>query len=398
MVMKLSTRLVAPLAVLALGASGAILLIATRPEVVTKAPEPATPLVRVTTVELRDLTLEVTTHGTVAPRTESALIPEVSGRVLEISPALVSGGFFADGDLLVRIDPRDYEVALERARASVARAASEEARAASELTRRRALAARDFASAAQLDEAVRNQAVASAALRETRAALVQAERDLARTNLHAPFAGRVRDEKVDVGQFVSRGGPIATLYAVDWAEVRLPIPDEDLAFLDLPLVWRGEQPDELGPEVRLFARFGGTEHEWKGRIVRTEGEIDARSRMVHAVARVEDPYGRTDDAERSPLAVGLFVRASIQGKTVPGVAVLPRAALRGDRQVLVIDAEGRLRFRDVEVLRALRDEVVIRAGLESGERVCVSPLETVVEGMPVRVAPDVDVAAQGGKS
>ena len=120
--------------------------------------------------------------------------------------------------------------------------------------------------------------------------------------------------------------------------------------------------------------------------------------MVHVVARVEDPYGRTGAEERTPLAVGLFVRAVIQGKLATAVAVLPRAALRGDSQVLVVDAEGRLRFRDVEILRELRDEVVILAGLSKGERVCSSPLETVVDGMQIRVAPDVDVAAPGQKS
>ncbi len=395
--MKPPIRLLVPVAVLLAGVVGAAALIATRPQVAAKPPDALVPLVRVAAIELRDLPLEVTTHGTVAPRTESALIPEVSGRVVEISPSLVSGGFFAEGDLLVRIDPRDYEIALERARAALARAESEEARARAELARRRALAERDFASAAQLEEAVRNQAVSAATVREARAALVQAERELQRTALRAAFAGRVRDENVDVGQFVSRGAPIATLYAVDWAEVRLPVPDEELAFLDLPLAWRGEQPDALGPEVRLFARFGGTEHEWLGRIVRTEGEIDARSRMVHAVARVEDPYGRSDNG-RPPLAVGLFVRAAIQGRTAPGVAVLPRAALRGASQVLVVDAEGRLRFRDVEVLRTLRDEVVIAGGLANGERVCISPLETVVDGMAVRVAPEIDVAAEGKPS
>jgi RND family efflux transporter MFP subunit len=388
-------RTIAPLGVLGLGVLGVIVLLATRPEVAPRTPDVVAPLVRVVDVELADLPLSVSTHGTVAPRTESALIPEVSGRVLEISPSLVSGGFFASGDLLIRIDPRDSEIALERARAAVARTASEEARANAELTRGRALAARDFASDAQLDDAVRNQAVAAAALREARAALVQAERDLARTSLRAPFDGRVRDESVDVGQFISRGAAVATLYAVDWAEVRLPVPDEELAFLDLPMVWRGEQADALGPEVKLFARFGGAEHEWRGRVVRTEGEIDAQSRMVHVVARVEDPYGRGADATRPPLAVGLFVRGEIQGRTAPGVAVLPRSALRADGRVLVLGDDGRLRFRDVEVLRTLRDEVVVSGGLATGERVCVSPLEMVVDGMHVRVAPEIDVAAEG---
>jgi RND family efflux transporter MFP subunit len=230
------------------------------------------------------------------------------------------------------------------------------------------------------------------------AAREQAERDLARTEVRAPFDGRVRDERVDVGQFVSRGVSVGTLYAVDFAEVRLPVPDEELAFLDLPLVWPGELPAGEGPEVRLVARFGGDEHEWLGRVVRTEGEIDPRSRMVHVVARVEDPYGRRAAAGRPPLAVGLFVQAHIRGKLARAVALLPRAALRESGQVLVVDAAGRLRFRDVDVLRAQRDEVVIRAGLADGERVSLSPLTTVVDGMRVRVAPPQSVADGGPDS
>jgi RND family efflux transporter MFP subunit len=387
-----SPKLLVPLALLALGAAGAALVIATGPQVEAKAPTVVSPLVRVAEVRLVDLPLEVTTHGTVAPRTESALVPEVAGRVIEVSPALVSGGFFGAGDLLLRIDPRDYEVALERARAAVARAKSEHSRARRELRRQQELAKHAVASEAQLDVASNAAEAAAAALREAVAAHEQAERDLGRTELRAPFDGRVREEKVDVGQFVNRGVSVGTLYAVDFAEVRLPVPDDELAYLELPLVWPGELPPGEGPEVRLVARFGGEEHEWLGRVVRTEGEIDPRSRMVHVIARVEDPYGRHGAGSRPPLAVGLFVQAHIRGKLARGVAVLPRAALRGS-QVLVVDAEGRLRLRDVDVLRAQRDEVVIRAGLAEGERVNLSPLDTVVDGMPVRVAPLASVAA-----
>jgi multidrug efflux pump subunit AcrA (membrane-fusion protein) len=167
--------------------------------------------------------------------------------------------------------------------------------------------------------------------------------------------------------------------------VRLPIPDRELAFLDLPLTYRGESLERPGPEVRLRASFAGGEHVWTGRIVRTEGEIDPRTRMVHAVAQVEDPYGRGDDPDRPPLAVGLFVEAEIEGRFVEDAIVIPGSALRDTKQVLVVDADSRLRFRDVDVLRADRHEVVIRAGLEAGERVCISPLEAVTDGMRVRV-------------
>ena len=139
------------------------------------------------------------------------------------------------------------------------------------------------------------------------------------------------------------------------------------------------------PEVILRARFAGREHRWRGHIVRTEGEIDARTRMIHAVARVEDPYGRGDEPDRPPLAVGMFVDAELQGRVVPGVIVLPRVALRGRDQVVVADDQGRLRIRRVEILKRERDSLLILGGLRSGERVCVPPPSVTVEGMEVRV-------------
>lgn len=378
--MTLSRQLLLSLAVVALAALGAAVLLVTAPETPPVQPEPAVPLVRTLAVQPRDVPLRVATHGSVEPRTESDLVPEVSGRVVWVSPALVAGGFFEEGEPLLRIEPHDYETALERARAQLARAESEAALGAREQSRQEELARRDVASAARLDDA-RNRARASgAALREARAALAQAERDLARTELRAPFAGRVREEQVDVGQFVSRAAPVARLYAVDWAEVRLPIRDEDLAWIDVPRAGAGE----AGPPVLLRARYAGEPREWWGHVERSEGEIDPRSRMVHVVARVEDPYGRRPGAAHAPLPVGLFVEAEIVGRTARGVVVLPRSALRGDDQVLVVDGEDRLRFRDVTVLRRDREEVLIRAGLAGGERVCVSALEAPVDGMRVR--------------
>jgi multidrug efflux pump subunit AcrA (membrane-fusion protein) len=134
----------------------------------------------------------------------------------------------------------------------------------------------------------------------------------------------------------------------------------------------------------LRAEFAGAEHEWEGRIVRTEGEIDPKSRMVHAVARVADPYGHTEG--RPPLAVGLFVQAEILGITVEGVAVIPRAAVRNGNQVLLVDTEDRLRFREIDILRKTQHSVIVRGGLTAGERVGVSPIAAVTDGMRVRVA------------
>jgi RND family efflux transporter MFP subunit len=381
-------KLILPLGVLAIGALGMLLLFATRPRVAVEASARLAPRVRVVTTTSETLRLSVTTHGTVSPSSESDLVPEVSGPVVRVAPSLVSGGFFERGEVLLEIDPRDYEAALERARAARVRAESEHARARKELERLRSLAEQNVASASRLDDAENAERVTGAALREAVAALGQAERDLERTKLRAPFTGRVREEHVGVGQFVNRGAALATLYATDYVEVRLPISDRELAYLDLPVMRRNGDTRDAAARVTLRADFAGAEHAWTGRVDRTEGEIDARSRMVHVVARVEAPYERDADDPRPPLAVGLFVRAEIEGREFRDVTVLPRAALHGrregERSVWVVDAADRLRSRRVDVLRSGRDEVVIRGGLAAGERVLVSPLETAVEGMAVR--------------
>ncbi len=386
-------RWILPVAVLGGGLALTLLLLATPPEVERRPAEARVPLVRVVTVETGRVPLHVTTHGTVTPRTESELVPEISGPVTWVSPALVPGGFFEQGEPLLRIDPIDFELAREQARADLARATSEAERARKELGRQRTLAERNVASAARLDDAENAGRIAEAAVRQARASLAVAERNLERSEIHAPYDGRVREEHVDVGQFVSRGAPIATLYAVDYAEVRLPVADEELAYVDLPLSFRDRVPDgQSGARVRLRAAFAGRDHVWEGRVVRTEGEIDPRSRMVHVVARVEDPYGISVEG-RPPLKVGLFVEAEIEGRVLENAAVLPREALREGNRVLVVDDEGRLHFRPVEVARVSRDRFVVSGGLADGERVCISQLPAVVEGMQVRPLAGGDGAA-----
>jgi RND family efflux transporter MFP subunit len=279
---------------------------------------------------------------------------------------------------LLRLEDSDYRSALARAAATLERAEAEQQHARYELTRMESLEARQLASRSVLENALRAHRVAEAALQEARAAHDQARRDLERTVIRAPFTGLVRHRSVDIGQFVSRGNAVATLYASADAEVRLPIADRQLAFLSLPLGFRGELPGELQPRVVLSADFGGQELRWEGRIVRTEAQIDTSSRMIHVVARVDNA------SQPAPLSVGLFVNAEIEGVLAEDVVVLPRSALREGNRVLIVDAEDRLRYREVELLRLHRDQVLVRAGLAAGERVCISPLQTAVDGMPVK--------------
>ena len=274
-------KIVAPLLVLAAGVYGAWYLVQTRPPVETRPPEVQPPLVRTLSVEPRSVQFRVEAQGTVVPRSEGALVPEISGRVILVSPSLADGAFFEEGEELLRIDPQDFELAVVRARAEVARSFHsleiEKAEAEVALREWQSLGSGQQPSALVLREP--QLAEARATLESAQAALRQAERDLERTVIRAPYAGRVRSKDVDLGQYVSRGSPLARLYSVDYAEVRLPIPDDQLAFVHLPLDYRGDSRSKPGPRVKLSADFAGRRHEWWGRIVRTEGEIDPQSRM-----------------------------------------------------------------------------------------------------------------------
>ena len=382
-------RVVLPLIIIIAGFGLAVALIATGPKLEPKAVVSLAPLVRVTTAEPIRLQMTTTTHGTVEPRTESELIPEVSGRITSISEAMVSGGFFNKNDVLLSIDPLDYAEALEQAKASLARSESELDNAQKAHKRQLDLARRDLTSDAQKDDAANRLSIAKASVREVKARLSRAERDLLRTEIRAPYDGRVRSEQVDVGQFVNRGSAIAMIYATDLSEVRLPINDEELAFIDLSLSADGIT-ENTPVTVTLKADFAGAEHAWQGEITRTEGELDPNTRMLNVIAQVENPYEQMGD--RPPLAVGLFVDAEIHGAMFDNIVVLPRVALRSENQVYIVDSAGKLRFREVDVLRIVEEEVFIQAGLAPGELVCISPLDAAIDGMPVRIPDTTDVA------
>jgi RND family efflux transporter MFP subunit len=370
--------LIYPLLVLLTAAGIATLLINSKPPAVGEDYVAPPTTVRTITALKRSEHLMVRSQGTVQPRTESQLVPEVSGRVLWVAPSLISGGAFEAGELLLRIDPDDYQNAVKRGAAVLTRARVEREHAEDELQRLKTLRSQNLAAQSQLDEADRRFQVADANYTEARINLEQAQRDLQRTEITAPYRGRVRSEKVDLGQFVSRGSAVATIYATDDAEIRLPIAPNQVSYLDISSTGQ-LQLDPPAP-VSVSGDFGRIRFIWNGELVRTEAEIDSRSRMIYGVARIKND----ELADIPPLTVGLFVQAEIRGRLVDNVIRLPRSAMRDDSQVLVVNADNRLSFRQVSVMRVEHDEVLVSKGLEDGERVCVSPLQTVVEGMLVR--------------
>ena len=372
-------RIGPPIAIIVVGFGLAAALLRTGPSISPQAPVAESPLVRAVTVQPADFEFEATARGTVMPRSETELIAEVSGRVIELSQSLVTGGFFKEDDVLLRIDPLDYEIALEQASAQVQRATSELATASKNYERQRNLSKRQSTSESLEDDARNRLQMAEAAQREARARLASAERDLERTVVKAPYDGRVRTEQVDLGQFLNRGSRLARLYAIDAAEVRLPIKDDELAFLNISL--RDGSAWEKRPSVSLSAEFAGAVHRWTGEIVRTEGELDPKTRMIQLVASVADPYR----AGTTPLPVGLFVDAVITGGVQPNIVRLPRGAMVSPSEVYIVDSSERLVRRTVNVLRSQGDFVYINDGLLRGDRVCLSRLATAMPGMKVRV-------------
>jgi len=328
----------------------------------------------------RSLNFVIHSQGSVRPRTQTTLVAQVSGIVESISEDFVAGGFFRAGEVLISIDPSDFRTALKRAEASLA---SRRAKLAEEKSRSEQ-AVKDWRNLGrageppdlvirkpQLDDALANVLAAEADLEKAR-------RDLQRTQISVPYDGLLREKRVDVGQYVTPGTQLGVSFAVDTAEVRLPLAMDDLAFLDLPSATDDETGDY--PDVILSADFGGETRTWKASLIRTEGVLDINSRVLHAVASVVDPYGLLGESRQDELRMGTYVRAEIAGRRVENVVVLPRFALRNDDTVLVANEERKLEIRKVEVVREEPRQVYITSGVKDGELVVTTTLDAPIPG------------------
>lgn len=363
---------------LLLGAAGLVALKSSKPPRQTRTPEAPIPPVQIVTVTLADQPIIIRGEGTVRPLQETQLVPQVNGKVIYTAQTFVNGGFFEAGDELLRIDPVDYELAVTLAQARV-----QDAEAEYMLALQESEAAlqewRDLNPGREAPDLVarKPQLAAAKARRDAeRADYQKALLQLARTNLKAPFSGVIAQEQVDIGQYVTPGQVLATLYGTAAAEIVVPLPNESLRWIQVPGFTSQTGPGSL---ATVRSRLAGVPQEWAAAVVRAEGQIDEKTRLVNVVVRVEKPYEK-----RPPLAVGLFVDVAIQGRLVANAALLPRAALRGSGKVWVVDAGNRLTARSVGVAHLTTEGVIIDDGLTAGERVMVSQLKTVTEGMRVR--------------
>jgi len=371
-------KIVIPIVVLLAGIAAAAVITSAR-----KAPPrvdrpPLGPLVEVLPVEVADVPVVVTGHGEVTAKVAVDIVPQVAGKVVSTHPSLVAGGFFKSGEVLIEIDPRDYELAVERAQAAVARA-----KVTLEREQAEAEVAREEWNGLHPDEDPTALVIREPQIRQAEAEYAAAEADLSvarlnleRTRLSLPFDGVVVSESVDVGQFVGNGSRLATVYGTEVVEVRVPLDSREMAWFDVPTRGGGK-----GSAAEVSVSFGGARSVWKGRVTRMEAQVDQMSRMVHVVIEVPRPY---DTSSGNPaLLPGSFVDVSIFGHTLEEVVAVPRYAVREDDRVWVF-ADGALQIRDVEVLRADRQQTLIASGLEEGDLVIVSSLDAVTEGMKVR--------------
>jgi len=357
------------------------------------------PLVEGITVHPEDIRMIVHGFGTAEPKVKVQVVPQVSGQVVECHANFVEGGFFKAGEPLVKVDPRDYELAVENAEAAVAQAdyvlKQEQSEALVARTEWRQLHG-DEKPASPLvlrEPQIKN---AQAQLQSAQAKLSRAKLDLERTAISMPFDGRVATKNVDLGQYISPGQTIATVYGTEVIEIVVPLEDNQLEWFDAPLGHTNGNGSKPGPEALITTEFAGESRSWKGTIVRTEGQIDPTSRMIQVVAEVTKPFEQKN--HNVPLTPGMFVNVEIKGKQLNNIIRVPRYAVQnGDTVWLARD--GKLHVQPVKVARHDKGFTYISSGISDGDVVITSTLDVVIDQMQIRVrlAEPADSDEEAGK-
>ncbi len=385
--MKRLFRMLLPALVLLAGVGIAASLLSTAPKTERKRPKLTTPRVEILSLQPQDYQVRVLSRGTLSPRSSSTLVAEVSGRIIQVADNFRTGGFFAAGDLLLQIDPRDYENAVIVAGATLTQKQLEldEQQALSDQAQRDWQNLNLAGEPTPLTLRTPQRHNAQAALAAAQAELRQAEIELERTRIFAPYAGRILVQKVDTGQYVSPGSPLADIFASDAVEIRLPISSEDQRFLKLPESFLNDQKtNPSGAEVLFYSQIGDKTHQWQGRLVRTEGAIDIQSRQLFVIGQITDPYLRKNGSPA--LKIGQFLEAEIFGKLLKNVFVLPRTAVRGTNTVHLIDAENRLQRRELDIIWRDAKSLIARGPLEPGDRLSLTALPFAADGSKVQIA------------
>lgn len=348
-----------------------LVIYASAPDAQREEPVERAMPVDVVDIEFAEHRLPVRARGIVRPARQVALVARVDGRIMEVSEQFRDGGLVEEGELLLQVDDESYQLALARHRHDTAAARLHLAEVEARARVARRTNGENASPFARLEP---HEQEARARLQATEAALRRAAMQVEDTRLTAPFAGRLSEVSVQPGQDIHAGQSLASIYGTSVMEVRLPVRDEWLALIDLPLTGRLEGQSL---PITLHGSFGGVAGEWPGRIVRREGGL-GDNRMIYLVARIDGA-----DQAGVPMEPGMLVEAVIRGRAMAGVARLPRSVLAGDSRVWLIDQQQRLRQREVEVLYQDGNHVWLSGGVEEGQRIALNGGLRWLEGTAV---------------
>ncbi len=326
-------------------------------------------------------------YGTVSPKVQVELVPQVSGKVVWVSPQFKAGGFARRDEQILKIDPLDYELGVRQARALVADA---QVRLETEIAEAE-VARSEWEQLHPNTEPTSTLVLRDPQIRQARAALESAEAQLAvselnleRTTLSLPFDAQIISEMVDLGQYVMSGQSVGAAYGIESVEIEVQLEDAELAWFDIPdntVSLDGNMPLPKGPNVQVKTEFAGAERIWQGYVVRTTGQVDKTSRLVSVIVEVPEPFRRI--GSRPPLLPGMFVEILIEGNVLKNAIAVPRDAIHNRNEVWVAK-DGRLHIRSLNIVRADRDFAYATSGLDDGDMIVLSALDAVIEGMSVR--------------
>ncbi|MGE6569914.1 efflux RND transporter periplasmic adaptor subunit [Shewanella vesiculosa] len=375
--MATKKQIILPIIVLAIGIAGLVGISALKKPPEEKPVVDTTPLVSVEAIEYKPMTFSVSSYGVVAAKYDTELVAQVSGEIIYLADKFVKGGFVKKGDILAKIDPSDYEAGLLDSQANVASAKANmvQERANGEVALREWA---EITSSKPTALSLRKPQLAQelAKLKSAEADLLRSHRDLERTVIRAPYDALISSREIGLGAYVTTGSKIGHIYNTDTAEIRLPLADKEMQYLDQ----KGTHS-----EVTLMGNFAGSKQQWQGKIVRSEGVVDSKSRMTYLVAEIEDPYGLKTD--KNELRFGTYVTANIQGSNAGNVAVIPRHLIVNGL-VAIMDSDNTLRYKPVKIIRQEGANVVISEGLDPGMEVITSALDYPLEGMKLALPVD----------
>lgn len=394
-------KIITPIVVIGMSLLVSAFILNVEPEVKKRPHHKKIQVVDTVTLKAQTWAATIDTQGSVEARTMTTLVSRVSGDVVWVSEELKPGGFFEKGALLLKIEAIDYQLAIKTAEAELAEARfiyqEEQAQSAQALLNWKRLGRTEQANDLVLrkPQLAKSKAVVDSA----KAKLQRAKLDLKRTHIRAPYAGRVLEQYVDIGQFLSSGKELVKLFAIDRVEVRLPLSDKQREQLDLPRFYRGEssQQDKQRLAIDIMATIGGVKHRWEGVFNRVEGAMNRETRQQYIVADIEDPYQRNKDG-RPPLELGQFVSAQLKGRRNENLFVIPRSAVHGDNQVMLVDADNRIQRHSISIIAEEGAFVIVGGGLKAGDKLCTSYVPFMANNTQVSLSGEKPRRGSGDKN